>query len=312
VIGGIGLGLAYVSPVSALVKWFPDRRGMATGLAVLGFGGGSLIAAPLMQALIAAVGVPRTLMTLGIAYGGVMLVAAQLLAAPPAGWSPSGWVPDPRRALLLATPELTVGEAVRTPQFWLLWVMLFVNITSGIAILAQGSPMMQDLFARTPAQAAAFLSVIALSNAAGRLAWASLSDVVGRRAVFLAFFAVQAVLFWALPSIAAAGRWGLFQAATLVIFSMYGGGFATIPAYLADLFGARNVGAVHGAILTAWSAAGVAGPLVITRVRTTRLAGLAEGADRLVLYAPTLRAISGLLLVGLGAALLLRPRPSCS
>jgi nitrate/nitrite transporter NarK len=280
---------------------------MATGMAVLGFGGGSLIAAPLMNAMITSLGVPRTLAILGAVYGTVMLVAARQLRVPPPGWTPSGFVPSARQQATLAVPDFALGDALRTRQFWLLWVMLFVNITAGIGILAQGSPMMQDLFGRTPAQAAAFLSVIALCNALGRLGWASLSDRLGRRAVFLVFFAVQGVLFAALPSIATAKAWGAFQVATLVIFSMYGGGFATIPAFLADLFGARNVGAVHGAILTAWSAAGVVGPLVITRVRNARLATLPEGADRLVLYEPTLRAIVALLVVGLVATLLVRP-----
>jgi MFS family permease len=307
VIGGIGLGLAYISPVSALVKWFPDRRGMATGMAVLGFGGGSLIAAPLMNALIARHGVPTTLATLGLAYGAIMLVAARGLAVPPAGWLPTGF--DPARRPAAVRPllgDLAVGDAVRTREFALLWVMLFVNVTAGIAILAQGSPLMQDLFGRSPAEAAAFLGVIALCNAAGRLGWAALSDVIGRRTVFLVFFAVQAVLFATIPWMARAGAWGTFQIAALVIFSMYGGGFATIPAFLADLYGARNVGAVHGVILTAWSAAGVAGPLVITRIRETRLATLADGASKVALYEPTLFAIAGLLVLGLAATLAIR------
>jgi MFS family permease len=310
VIGGMGLGLAYISPVSALVKWFPDRRGMATGLAVLGFGGGSLIAAPLMNAMIASRGVPATLAILGASYGAIMMLAARMLRVPPARWQPEGWTPPVRRSAVVAIGDLQVGDAIRTPQFWLLWVMLFVNITAGIGILAQGSPMMQDLFNRTPAQAAAFLGVIAICNALGRLGWASLSDWIGRRRVFLIFFALQMVLFASIPSIARSGAWPMFQLATMLIFSMYGGGFATIPAFLADLFGARNVGAVHGAILTAWSAAGVVGPLVITRVRTSRLATLPEGADRLVLYEPTLWVMVVLLGVGLLATILVQRRAS--
>lgn len=309
VVGGIGLGLAYVSPVSALVKWFPDRRGLATGLAVLGFGGGSLIAAPLANALIARVGVAPTLWTLAAGYGTVMLLAAQRLVPPPDGWSPAGWTPPAHRATQLALPALSAGEAIRTRQFWLLWGMLFVNITAGIALLAQGSPLMQDLFGRTPAEAAAFLGVLALANAGGRLAWATFSDVVGRRAVFGVFFAVQGVLFAALPMVGARGTWWAFQGMTLVIFSMYGGGFATIPAFLADLFGARHVGAIHGALLTAWSAAGVVGPLVITRVREGRLATLPDGASRLPAYAPTFTAMAVALAAGLVATLAVRPVP---
>jgi MFS family permease len=307
VIGGIGLGLAYVSPVSALVKWFPDRRGMATGLAVLGFGGGSLIAAPLSNALIDKFGVPSTLGMLGLGYGMIMFVAARLLVRPPDGWLPAGWTPSPARAAALQSAPHALGDALKTPQFWLLWVMLFVNITAGIAILSQGSPLMQDLFHRTPAQAAAFLSVISIANALGRLGWASLSDLVGRRTVFLTFFAVQAVLFSMIPGFSTKGEWVAFQVAALVIFTMYGGGFATVPAFLADLFGARNVGAIHGVILTAWSAAGVAGPLVITRVREVRLAALPVGASRVPLYADTLQAMSGLLAIGFLAALFVKP-----
>ncbi len=309
VVGGVGLGLAYVAPVSALVKWFPDRRGLATGLAVLGFGGGSLLAAPLANALIGRIGVPGTLWTMAAVYGAVMLVAAQRLAPPPDGWSPAGWTPPPHRAALLAQPALAVGEALRTQQFWLLWGMLFVNITAGIALLAQGSPLMQDLFGRTPAQAAAFLGVLALANAAGRLGWATLSDLVGRRTVFGVFFAVQAGLFALLPAVGARGTWWAFQGMTLVIFSMYGGGFATIPALLADLFGARHVGAIHGALLTAWSAAGVVGPLVITRVREARLAALPDGAPRLPLYAPTFTTLAVLLVAGFAATVAVRPVP---
>lgn len=302
VIGGAGLGLAYVSPVSALVKWFPDRRGMATGMAVLGFGGGALIAAPLQERLIAAYGVPATLAILGAVYLAVMLTAAQVLARPPEGWRPAGFTPKEA-----APAELTMPMAIRTRQFWLLWGMLFINISAGISILAQASPMMQDLFGRTPEQAAAMLSVIAGFNAAGRIFWASLSDYLGRRTVFAIFFAAQAGLFALIPTLAQGGQWGFFQVAAVVIFTMYGGGFATIPAFLADLFGARNVGAVHGVILTAWSAAGVAGPILITRLREARLAELAPGASRVALYETTLWIMSAALLVGLGLTLAIRP-----
>lgn len=302
VIGGAGLGLAYVSPVSALVKWFPDRRGMATGMAVLGFGGGALIAAPLQERLIAAYGVPATLAILGAVYLAVMLTAAQVLARPPEGWRPADFTPKEA-----APAELTMPMAIRTRQFWLLWGMLFINISAGISILAQASPMMQDLFGRTPEQAAAMLSVIAGFNAAGRIFWASLSDYLGRRTVFAIFFAAQAGLFALIPTLAQGGQWGVFQVAAVVIFTMYGGGFATIPAFLADLFGARNVGAVHGVILTAWSAAGVAGPILITRLREARLAELAPGASRVALYETTLWIMSAALLVGLGLALAIRP-----
>ncbi len=303
VVGGAGLGLAYVSPVSALIKWFPDRRGLATGMAVLGFGGGALIAAPLKERLIGAYGVSDTLLILGGAYLVIMLGAAQLLRRPAPGWTPDGWTAP----VGVGASDLTMPMAVRTRQFWLLWGMLFINVTAGIAILAQASPLMQDMFRRTPEQAAAMLSVIAGFNAFGRIFWATLSDWIGRRAVFMLFFAVQAVLFAAIPGMGAAGQWGLFQVAVVVIFTMYGGGFATIPAFLADMFGARNAGAVHGVILTAWSAAGVAGPILITRVREAEIAALSAGASLVHIYDLTMYLMAGLLGVGFALAASVRP-----
>ena len=308
VVGGAGLGLAYVSPVSALVKWFPDQRGLATGMAVLGFGGGALIAAPVKERLIQAVGVASTLWILAAVYFFVMMGAARALARPPDGWRPEGHVP--KAIQVGGEPELTMPMAVRTRQFWLLWGMLFINISAGISILAQASPMMQDMFQRTPEQAAAMVSVIAGFNAFVRIFWASLSDRIGRRAVFSIFFAVQAALFVTIPQLAAGGQWQLFQLAVVVIFTMYGGGFATIPAFLADMFGARNVGAVHGVILTAWSAAGVAGPILITSLREARLGALPPGGSRVELYASTLQIMAVALLVGLALTLAVRPLTS--
>jgi MFS family permease len=303
VVGGAGLGLAYVAPVSALIKWFPDRRGLATGMAVLGFGGGALIAAPLKERLIALYGVGEALLMLGVGYGVIMLLAARVLRRPEPGWAPAGWqAPD-----VAVAADLTMPMAVRTRQFWLLWGMLFINITAGISILAQASPMMQDMFARTPEQAAAMLSVIAGFNAFGRIFWSTLSDWLGRRSVFLLFFVVQAGLFAAIPMLGAGGHWGLFQIAVVVIFTMYGGGFATIPAFLADMFGARNVGAVHGVILTAWSAAGVAGPILITRIREANLAALPPGGSLVPIYDLTLYLMSALLVVGFALAVAVRP-----
>lgn len=302
VVGGAGLGLAYVSPVSALVKWFPDRRGLATGMAVLGFGGGALIAAPVEERLIQAYGVADALWILGAVYFTVMIAAAQILARPPEGWKPDGFVPK-----AMAAGELTMPMAVRTRQFWLLWGMLFINIGAGISILAQASPMMQDLFGKTPEEAAVMVSIIAGFNAFGRIFWSSLSDRIGRKTVFMIFFAVQAGLFAAIPMLAHSGQWSLFQAAVVVIFTMYGGGFATIPAFLADLFGARNVGAVHGVLLTAWSAAGVAGPILITRIREARLASLPPGGSLVDLYEATLWIMAGALVIGLLLTLAVRP-----
>ncbi|MDC0719984.1 MFS transporter [Nannocystis bainbridge] len=247
----------------------------------------------------------ETLWILAAVYFVVMMIAARSLARPPDGWCPDGHVPKAIQAG--GEPELTMPMAVRTRQFWLLWGMLFINISAGISILAQASPMMQDLFQRTPEQAAAMVSVIAGFNAFGRIFWASLSDRIGRRAVFSIFFAAQAGLFLAIPQLAASGQWQLFQLAVVVIFTMYGGGFATIPAFLADMFGARNVGAVHGVILTAWSAAGVAGPILITSIREARLQALPPGGARVELYASTLQIMAAALLVGLALTLAVRP-----
>lgn len=304
VVGGAGLGLAYVSPVSALIKWFPDRRGLATGMAVLGFGGGALIAARLKHFLIGEVGVAAALLVLGAGYMIVMLGGAALLERPPAGWRPEGWTAPETR---LHEPDLTMPMAVRTRQFWLLWGMLFINITAGISILAQASPMMQDIFNKSSEEAAVMVQVIAGFNAGGRLLWATLSDYWGRRAVFMLFFAAQALLFALIPGLGASGSWGLFVAAVLVIFTMYGGGFATIPAFLADMFGARNVGAVHGVILTAWSAAGVAGPILITRIREANVRALSPGSSLVHIYDLTMYLIAGLLCVGLVLAAAVRP-----
>jgi MFS family permease len=263
-----------------------------------------LIAAPVKERLIQAYGVAGALWTLAAVYFVVMIVAARALARPPDGWKPDGFV---AKAAAGGEPELTMPMAVRTRQFWLLWGMLFINISAGISILAQASPMMQDMFKKTSDEAAVMVSVIAGFNAFGRIFWASLSDWIGRRTVFAIFFAVQAGLFALIPTLAHQGQWHLFQIAVVVIFTMYGGGFATIPAFLADMFGARNVGAVHGVLLTAWSAAGVAGPILITRLREARLAELTPGESLVGLYEVTLSIMAGALLVGLALTLAVRP-----
>ncbi len=302
VVAGMGCGLGYISPVSTLVRWFPDRRGMATGLAIMGFGGGAFVAGYLNVYLMARLGVARTLFALGAAYLVMMLAGARILRRPPDGWRPADWA-EPARAASHQV-NFTRNEAVRTPQFWLLWGILFVNVTAGIGILAQASPMMQDLFAKSALEAAAVVSLISVCNAGGRFLWASASDYLGRRNTYLIFFALQVGLFLAIPRLARGGDWLLFQAALFVIFTMYGGGFATIPAFLADLFGAANVGAIHGAVLTAWSAAAIAGPVLITE-----LAGRARasGAARESLYDTPLTALAGLLAAGFVITALVRP-----
>ena len=307
VIGGIGCGLGYIAPVSTLVKWFPDRRGMATGMAIMGFGGGAFLAGYLNVYFIEHLGVARTMIALGATYLVVMLIGASILRRPPDGWQPEGWTPPNKTEQNIAQTSLTRNQALGRVQFYLLWGMLFINVTAGIGILAQASPMMQDLFQKTPLAAAAVVSLISLFNAGGRFFWASCSDFIGRRNTYLVFFTAQFVLFLFIPGLAARGDWGLFEASLFVVFTMYGGGFATIPAFLADIFGPDNVGAIHGAVLTAWSAAAVAGPVLITELSNRAKAQLAPGASRVHIYDQPLEVLAGLLAVGFVLTMLVRP-----
>ena len=307
VIGGIGCGLGYISPVSTLVKWFPDRRGMATGMAIMGFGGGAFLAGYLNVFFMDRIGVANTVMTLGATYLAIMLVGSRLLERPPAGWKPAGWTPTPTRRAMIADRSVSRNEAIQTVQFFLLWGILFINVTAGIGILAQASPMMQDMFHRTALQAAAVVSLISIFNASGRFLWASVSDYIGRRNTYTIFFAVQFVLFLLIPRLASSGNWTLFEASLFIVFTMYGGGFATIPAFLADIFGPDNVGAIHGALLTSWSAAAVVGPVIITELSNRAKAALPPGADRLHIYDTPLQVLAGLLAVGFLLTLLVRP-----
>jgi MFS family permease len=311
VLSGIGCGIGYIAPMSTSVKWFPDRRGMATGLAVLGFGGGSIIAGKLNVFLMATfggdktvAGVSTTMFVLAALYFPVMIFGALILRSPSRDWKPSGWTPSPAKQALFAVENLSRNAAMRTPQFWLLWSMLFINITAGIGILSQAAPMMKDMFGKTAAEAGTMIALIGFFNAGGRFFWASLSDYVGRKPVYLAFFALQTLLFFFIPVFGATNQWLAFQIVTLTIFTMYGGGFATIPAFLADLFGKENVGAIHGAVLTAWSAAAVAGPVIITEISNrNRAAGVAPTH----LYDASLHLVCGLLAVGFTLTLLVRP-----
>ena len=307
VIGGIGCGLGYIAPVSTLVKWFPDRRGMATGMAIMGFGGGAFVAGKLNVALIERMGVASTVMTLGLVYFAVMLIGAMILRRPPVGWSSAGCNPPAETGLRKG--GLTRNEALRKPQFYLLWAVLFINVTAGIGILAQASPMVQDLFGKTAAEAGTIVSIISLFNAGGRFVWASSSDYIGRRNTYTLFFVVQVVLFVLIPRLAAAGEWELFLAAVFVVISMYGGGFATIPAFLADMFGTDYVGAIHGAVLTAWSAAAIVGPYIMTKLSQAAAAAVAgnPGASRVHIYDGPLQILAGLLAVGFVLTLLIRP-----
>jgi MFS family permease len=302
---GIGCGIGYIAPVSTLLQWFPGRRGLATGLAIMGFGGGAFLGGCANAALIAAFGVAGTLFLLAGFYLVLMLAGAQLLRPPPpaaqAALTAPSAAPEP------APSGLSRRQAIRQPQFALLWGMLCINVTAGIGILAQASPMMQDLFGKTPAEAAAVVALISLANAGGRLFWSSLSDLIGRRTIFLLFFAAQALLFLLIPRLAAAGAWWPFLACLLLVFTMYGGGFATIPAYLADIFGTRNVAAIYGSLLTAWGAAAILGPVLITQLAARAKAALPPGGATLHIYDQPLAVLAALLACGVLLTLAVRP-----
>ncbi|HVZ23792.1 MAG TPA: OFA family MFS transporter [Vicinamibacterales bacterium] len=307
VVGGIGAGIGYIAPVSTLVKWFPDRRGMATGMAIMGFGGGAFVAGYLNQYLIDHVGIATGVMLLGGAYLIVMLLGAWFLESPPVGWRPAGWSGRMKTGALIAERSVSRNHALATFQFYLLWAILFINVTAGIGILAQASPMTQDMFKRTPLQAAAVVSLISIFNAGGRFVWASASDYIGRRNTYTLFFVVQVVLFLLIPGFAARGAWVPFELSLFVVFTMYGGGFSTIPAFLADIFGPENVGAIHGAVLTAWSAAAIVGPVIITALSTRAKALLPPGGDRVHIYDTPLQVLAAMLAVGFVLTLLVRP-----
>jgi len=307
VIGGMGCGLGYIAPVSTLVKWFPDRRGMATGLAIMGFGGGAFLAGYLNVYFMNLFGVARTVMALGVTYFVIMMAGARIIRRPPEGWLPPGWFPPVNRNKMVTDLQFTRNQAIHTAQFYLLWGILFINVTAGIGILAQASPMMQDMFQKTPLEAAWVVSLISLFNAGGRFFWASLSDYIGRRNTYLTFFVTQVILFLQIPRWAGNGDWVIFEASLFIVFTMYGGGFATIPAFLADMFGAQNVGAIHGALLTAWSAAAIAGPAIITELSNRAKAHLAPGASRIHIYDQPLEVLAAMLAVGFVLTILVRP-----
>jgi MFS family permease len=311
-IGGTGLGLGYITPVSTLIKWFPDRRGMATGLAIMGFGGGAMIAAPLSNLLMkrfataTSVGVAETFVVLGIGYGIAMAIGAASFRQPPPSWTPPGWTPTARPKPLVSTADVHPAEAIRTPQFYLLWLVLCLNVTAGIGVLGQASAMIQEVFRGTvdASAAAGFVGLLSLFNMAGRFFWSSLSDRIGRKPTYAIFFSLGAALYAAIPWTERSAHIGLFVAAFAVILTMYGGGFATIPAYLSDLFGTRFVGAIHGRLLTAWSVAGVLGPVLVNYIREHEIA---IGVPKAEAYNVTLYLMAGLLLIGLVANLLVRP-----
>ncbi len=265
-LGGIGMGMGYITPVATITKWFPDRRGLMTGVAVAGYGAGALIMSPFAARSVVARGVPATFVILGAVYLVLVVIAAQFYRNPPAGWRPAGWQPTGSVAKAATTCEFTVGEAMRTPQFWMLWLMLFLNVSAGIMIISQASPMAQQLVHMTPVAAAGMVGLISIFNGAGRVFWAWVSDSIGRSRVYLLLYAIQAVIFFMLPSLT---NVTVFSAAFSVIGLCYGGGFGTMPSFTADFFGSRFMGGIYGWILLAWGAGAIPSPILIARLRQT-------------------------------------------
>ncbi len=305
VIGGIGLGLGYISPVSTLIKWFPDRPGMATGLAIMGFGGGALIGAPLAVALMAhfktatSMGVAEAFAAMGVIYFVFMMFGVFAVRLPAPGWTPNRSTANGQSGTVLPN-DVHVDRALATRQFWLLWIVLCMNVTAGIGVLSQASPMIQEMFPGviSAGAAAGFVGLLSLANMSGRFAWSSLSDQIGRRRTYMIYFALGALLYASIPATGRAGSVALFVLFYCVIMSMYGGGFATIPAYLRDLFGVMHVGAIHGRLLTAWSTAGVLGPVLVNYIREYQLS---RGVARAEAYSVTMYLMALLLAVGFAA-----------
>jgi MFS family permease len=331
VIGGIGLGLGYISPVSTLIKWFPDRRGMATGMAIMGFGGGAMIGSPLATELMAAFatyeggGVTQTFVAMAAMYFVFMMSGALAYRVPPPGWAPAGWKPTNDRAdgAMVTQHHVHVKKVWGIPQFWLVWMVLCMNVSAGIGIIGMASPMLQEVFGghligqavpfskldkeqltSIASVAAGFTALLSLFNIGGRFVWASLSDKFGRKQTYTIFFVLGVLLYASIPSSITAGYLILFVAAVCVIVSLYGGGFSTAPAYLADLFGTQFVGAIHGRLLTAWATAGVLGPVVVNYMRDYQLA---LGLPREQVYNQSMYILVGMLLVGLVCNLLIKP-----
>ena len=330
VIGGVGLGLGYISPVSTLVKWFPDRRGMATGMAIMGFGGGAMIGAPLADWLMnqfktpTSVGVWETFLAMGAGYLVFMMIGAFRYRLPPAGWRPEGWTPPSEKKTMISEHHVHLDNAHKTPQFWLIWWVLCLNVSAGIGVIGMASPMLQEIFAgkliglpdvgfsalnaaqkaQIAGIAAGFAGLLSLFNIGGRFFWASLSDYIGRKNTYYTFFVLGIVLYALAPTFAAMGSKLLFVLGFGIILSMYGGGFATVPAYLADMFGTQFVGAIHGRLLTAWSTAGIIGPVVVNYLREFQLAA---GVPRDQLYNSTMYILCAMLVAGFICNFLIKP-----
>ncbi len=303
VLGGIGLGIAYISPVSTLIKWFPDRPGMATGMAIMGFGGGAFIAAPLSVWLMGKfstpthVGVAETFIVMGLIYLCFMMVGAAIVRVPKPGWAPEGYVAPVRPQRLITTQHVFVYDALKTPQFWLIWWILCLNVTAGIGVLGQASAMSQAMFRGriTAVAASGLVGLFSLFNMGGRFVWSSISDYIGRKNTYFVFFALGTLLYALVPYAGAIGSVALFVLCYMLIFSMYGGGFATVPAYLRDMFGTRYVGAIHGLLLTAWSMAGIFGPVLVNYIREYNIT---HGVARAQAYNFTMYLMAGLLVIG--------------
>jgi len=331
VIGGIGLGLGYISPVSTLIKWFPDRRGMATGMAIMGFGGGAMIGAPLADKLMkyfatpTSVGVWETFLALAAIYFVFMLGGALSYRVPAAGWKPAGWNPPASAAskAMITNKHVHVNRVMSVPQFWLVWLVLFLNVSAGIGILAMASPLLQEVFggrligvsasfnelstaqkAQIATIAAGFTGLLSLFNIGGRFVWATVSDYIGRKTTYFVFLALGFVLYAAIPTLAHGGSLAMFTLFFCIILSMYGGGFSTVPAYLADLFGTQMVGAIHGRLLTAWAVAGVVGTSLVNYIRESQIA---KGVPKAEAYDTVMYVLAALLLLGFLCNLLVRP-----
>jgi len=301
-LGGIALGIGYISPVSTLMKWFPDRPGMATGMAIMGFGGGAFIASPLSVWLMGKfssdshVGVMETFVTLAVVYFVFMVVGSIIVRVPAADWKPEGYV-APKENRLISRNDVYVYDALKTPQFWLIWVVLCVNTTAGIGVLGQASAMSQEMFPGhiTPVAAAGLVGLMSLFNMGGRFAWATTSDYIGRRNTYFVFMTLGFILYCLVPYTGAVGSIAGFVLCFLIIISMYGGGFATVPAYLRDMFGTRYVGAIHGLLLTAWSAAGIFGPVLVNYIRQYNVA---HDVPKAQAYNTTMYIMAGLFVIG--------------
>jgi MFS transporter, OFA family, oxalate/formate antiporter len=292
-IGGIGLGLGYIVPVAVLVKWFPDRRGLITGIAVGGFGAGALITAPVATRLIQSVGVLSTFAYLGVAYLIVTIIAGSFMQNPPDGWKPEGWAPTASQTSQRAGHDFMLSEALKTWQWWALWLLLFLNTCAGISVISQEAPIFQELTGATAIVAAGMVGLASIGNAVGRVFWAWVSDMITRRATFAVMFILQVLLFWFLPNITTVT---LMTIVTFVVLMCYGGGFGTMPAFTADYFGPKNVGPIYGLMLTAWSFASAVGPLIMAHMRET--AGSYRGA---------LHVIAGVMAVSILLPILVRP-----